>query len=328
MTHQEQLEIGAYLLGALPPRERSAFEEHLAHCAACRNEIADLAGIPALLGKVTLSEIMAAPAADPDLLADELRPGPGPEPFPGPGPGPVPAEPSPPRVVSLPDAALGDPASPPRVVPLPDAAGGASDPVTPPAAGTDPQPAGAAPPAAGAAPRRPARVGGTRAMRPAARKPARKPIAAAPFSWRHRTVLLAAAAVLAALAAVGSLAVVSVRPGPVAGPATTLAPAAPGESRTLTLVPAVAGVQGSVQIAAHETGSLLRLTMGGVRPGQQCSLLVSGADGRREPVATWTAGYDGDVELAAESALGPAAIRWVGVTSPDGGVLLQARLSA
>ena len=79
MTHQQQLEIGAYLLGALPPRERSGFEEHLAACAACRNEVADLAGIPALLGKVSLSDVVAAPPASaPDLPRIETRPDPVP----------------------------------------------------------------------------------------------------------------------------------------------------------------------------------------------------------------------------------------------------------
>lgn len=187
MTHQQQLEIGAYLLGALPPRERSGFEEHLAACAACRNEVADLAGIPALLGKVSLSDVVAAPPASaPDLPRIETRPDPVPAP----------------------------------------------------------------------------------------------------------------------------------------------APAAPGDSRTVTLLPTVAGMHGSLVIAGSGTGSVLRLSMGGVRPGQQCSLLVSGGDGARHPIATWTAGYDGDVEMAADSALQPAGIRWVGVTSRDGAVLLQATLAS
>lgn len=277
MTHQQQLEIGAYLLGALPPRERSGFEEHLAACAACRNEVADLAGIPALLGKVSLSDVVAAPPASaPDLPRIETRTDPVPEP-PGTEPGRV--EPAGPRVVPLPAAGAGDSGSP------------------------------APPPAA---------------------RPAREPVTAGPFSWRHRTVLLAAAAVLAVLAAVASLAVVSGRSGPAAGPSTTPAPApaAPGDSRTVTLLPTVAGMHGSLVIAGSGTGSVLRLSMGGVRPGQQCSLLVSGGDGARHPVATWTAGYDGDVEMAADSALQPAGIRWVGVTSRDGAVLLQATLAS
>jgi anti-sigma factor RsiW len=298
MTHQQQLEIGAYLLGALPPRERSGFEEHLAACAACRNEVADLAGIPALLGKVSLSDVVAAPPASaPDLPRIETRPDPVPELLETPGPEPGRVEPAGPRVVPLPAAGAGDSGSPaPRVVRLPAAGAGESGSPAPP---------------------------------PAAR-PAREPVTAGPFSWRHRTVLLAAAAVLAVLAAVASLAVVSGRSGPAAGPSTTPAPApaAPGDSRTVTLLPTVAGMHGSLVIAGSGTGSVLRLSMGGVRPGQQCSLLVSGGDGARHPVATWTAGYDGDVEMAADSALQPAGIRWVGVTSRDGAVLLQATLAS
>jgi len=94
MTHQQQLEIGAYLLGALPPRERSGFEEHLAACAACRNEVADLAGIPTLLGKVSLSDVVAAPPASaPDLPRIETRP--------DPVPAPAPAAPGDSRTVTL-----------------------------------------------------------------------------------------------------------------------------------------------------------------------------------------------------------------------------------
>ena len=142
--------------------------------------------------------------------------------------------------------------------------------------------------------------------------------------------MLAAAAVLAILAIVGSVALVSGRHSPdVAAPGTpATAPAAPGETRTVSLLPAVAGVHGSVQIAGSRLGSLLRLSMGGVRPGQQCSLLVAGNDGTRQPVASWTANYEGDVEKLADSALQPANIRWVGVATPDGTLLLQARLAA
>ena len=37
----------AYVLGALSPRDRRAFEQHLATCAACREAVAELAGMPA-----------------------------------------------------------------------------------------------------------------------------------------------------------------------------------------------------------------------------------------------------------------------------------------
>lgn len=42
----------AYVLGALGPRERREFEEHLATCDQCRQAVGELAGMPALLGLV------------------------------------------------------------------------------------------------------------------------------------------------------------------------------------------------------------------------------------------------------------------------------------
>jgi anti-sigma factor RsiW len=43
----------AYLLGALSPAERREFEEHLAGCADCRAEVAEIAGIPGLLAQMS-----------------------------------------------------------------------------------------------------------------------------------------------------------------------------------------------------------------------------------------------------------------------------------
>ncbi len=42
----------AYVLGALGPAERRAFEEHLEGCAACSASVRDLAGVPGLLARL------------------------------------------------------------------------------------------------------------------------------------------------------------------------------------------------------------------------------------------------------------------------------------
>ena len=42
----------AYLLGALEPEERQEYVEHLHTCAACRESVAGLAGLPGLLARV------------------------------------------------------------------------------------------------------------------------------------------------------------------------------------------------------------------------------------------------------------------------------------
>lgn len=62
----------AYVLGALSPTERVAYEAHLAGCPSCAGAVTELAGLPGLLAKVPLEEVTAAPAAP---LPDTLLPG-------------------------------------------------------------------------------------------------------------------------------------------------------------------------------------------------------------------------------------------------------------
>lgn len=42
---------GPYVLGALPPDERSAYERHLRDCPACSEAVNELAGLPGLLAR-------------------------------------------------------------------------------------------------------------------------------------------------------------------------------------------------------------------------------------------------------------------------------------
>jgi anti-sigma factor RsiW len=53
-------ELGVYLLGAIEPHERARLEDHLASCLACREKLAALAGMPALLRKVPAAEAIRA----------------------------------------------------------------------------------------------------------------------------------------------------------------------------------------------------------------------------------------------------------------------------
>jgi anti-sigma factor RsiW len=54
--------LGVYVVGAIDPAERALVDSHLAGCPACREELASLAGLPALLGRV--------PAAEAERIAD------------------------------------------------------------------------------------------------------------------------------------------------------------------------------------------------------------------------------------------------------------------
>src|SRR5438552_7703792 len=53
--HVRQL-LGVYVVGAIDPAERSVVDHHLAACSDCREELAGLAGLPALLGRVPFAE--------------------------------------------------------------------------------------------------------------------------------------------------------------------------------------------------------------------------------------------------------------------------------
>ena len=62
----------AYVLGALSPAERLEFERHLAGCASCRRSVAQLAGLPGLLGRLSPDEVEDPPQDEP--LPDTLLP--------------------------------------------------------------------------------------------------------------------------------------------------------------------------------------------------------------------------------------------------------------
>ena len=56
-----RLSLGVYVVGAIDPSERTIVDIHLSHCPECREELAGMAGLPSLLGRV--------PASDAERLA-------------------------------------------------------------------------------------------------------------------------------------------------------------------------------------------------------------------------------------------------------------------
>jgi anti-sigma-K factor RskA len=48
--------LGVYVVGAIDPAERAIVDAHLSTCQDCREELAGLAGLPALLGRVPLED--------------------------------------------------------------------------------------------------------------------------------------------------------------------------------------------------------------------------------------------------------------------------------
>jgi hypothetical protein len=75
--------LGVYVVGAIDPAERAQVDEHLGECPACRDELAGLAGLPAMLGRVPEEDVarLGANVADlpeqaepsPELLNSLLR---------------------------------------------------------------------------------------------------------------------------------------------------------------------------------------------------------------------------------------------------------------
>jgi anti-sigma factor RsiW len=67
-----RLSLGAYVLGALDPADRSRVDAHLATCADCRDELASFAGLPGLLGRVSRAEVEAEPVDPGPRLLERL----------------------------------------------------------------------------------------------------------------------------------------------------------------------------------------------------------------------------------------------------------------
>jgi hypothetical protein len=65
--------LGVYVVGAIDPAERSVVDDHLAGCQSCRDELAGLAGLPAMLGRVPAEDVERL-SLEPGLLADDPPP--------------------------------------------------------------------------------------------------------------------------------------------------------------------------------------------------------------------------------------------------------------
>ena len=66
--------LGVYVLGAIDPAERALVDAHLVTCRDCRDELAGLAGLPALLARVNPDEISRICADDTVRTATDDRP--------------------------------------------------------------------------------------------------------------------------------------------------------------------------------------------------------------------------------------------------------------
>jgi hypothetical protein len=68
MSEHDHSQLGAYALGALEPAEIREVDEHLATCAECRTELAELEEMKEFLGEVPPEAFLDGPPEDGDLL--------------------------------------------------------------------------------------------------------------------------------------------------------------------------------------------------------------------------------------------------------------------
>ncbi len=69
-----RMSLGVYVLGAIDPAERALVDAHLATCRECRDELAGLAGLPALLARVNPDEVSRISADDTVGTVTDERP--------------------------------------------------------------------------------------------------------------------------------------------------------------------------------------------------------------------------------------------------------------
>jgi hypothetical protein len=73
---EARVSLGVYVLGAIEPAERALVDAHLTTCRDCRDELAGLAGLPALLARVSNAEAIALGTADGPVPAEAAGPPP------------------------------------------------------------------------------------------------------------------------------------------------------------------------------------------------------------------------------------------------------------
>lgn len=77
-NHRYAMWDAAYVLGSLSAADRREFEGHMATCPDCREAVAELSGVPALLSQLDREEVTAivesghAPAATPEMSPELL----------------------------------------------------------------------------------------------------------------------------------------------------------------------------------------------------------------------------------------------------------------
>jgi len=63
--------LGVYVVGAIDPAERALVDDHLGQCPLCRDELAGLAGLPAMLSRIPAADVERMDIAVTELPAPQ-----------------------------------------------------------------------------------------------------------------------------------------------------------------------------------------------------------------------------------------------------------------
>lgn len=272
MTCANTVTLGAYLLGALDPRERFEFEAHLGGCDSCRTELVRLAPLPGMLNQISLDDF--ADGLPPTTL-DDTHPT-----------APVPGLPLSAQLLRE-TASMPELFRPDRFRPEP---GYPEEQVPPEFGGPVPSPRGPMPARETPPLRRPS---GERSDPPGTpRPPART-------ECRRRYLLVAAAAALAVLLVVGgALGYQVVRPDQAPPEA---APPALGTTWRASTPDGRATVD--ARLVDHEWGTEIQLTIHGMPPGRECYMIVYDRGGYNEVAGWWGTDHAEDEEIPASTSI-------------------------
>jgi hypothetical protein len=109
-----------------------------------------------------------------------------------------------------------------------------------------------------------------------------------------------------------------------AGAATgTVLPMAHPTSVTVSASDASTWVHATATLTSQNWGTQIRLRLSGVQWAQQCMLVVSAADGRRDVAASWVANYQGAFDVTGTTAVPVAQIRSLDVITTAGRRLIS-----
>ncbi|GAA2630078.1 anti-sigma factor family protein [Paractinoplanes durhamensis] len=141
-------------------------------------------------------------------------------------------------------------------------------------------------------------------------------------TWRNRTLLATAAALVVAVALGGGALIGR----PAAGPAPDAVAVVPAGTRTATATDAATGVTMAVEVRPAAGWVRVRATVSGIPAGEQCRLVVVAPDGSREQAGSWLGPESGSTTVDGAALIAPADVAAVQAETYAGQILVTTPL--